>query len=101
MIIEHTETRKRQTVHIDRLTPCSSTVLLPSQNTDTQLGTQTASASQPESEHEHDTQHDTASQEFHSDNTATPLPDTVLTAHHNVHRTSRSRRRPRYLVDYV
>ena len=103
VIIEHTETRKRQTVHIDRLTPCSSTVLLPSQNTDTQLGTQTVSASQPESEHEHDTQHDTASQEFDSDNTATPLPDTVHanTAHHNVHRTRRSRRRPRYLVDYV
>jgi len=99
VIIEHTENHKRQTVHIDRLTPCNNPVLVQSPNINTELDTQ--AASQPDSEP--DTQHDSASPDFDSDDTTTLLPDTTQqhTTSHTDDRSRRTRRRPRYLIHYV
>ena len=107
VVIQHIHTLKKQTVHLDRLSPCLSVPHSPS----TQSSTHTTPAvvdddppgtdifEDPQSQHFEDqsTAQDSDRQQSSQERLQGPIVQSVPTPG----RSGRSRRRPRYLVDFV
>jgi len=87
VVIQHVKTFKKQTVHIDRLTPCLSAVQLPSDVVIDTPGTDTV---------------DESPSQTVSDDTCTSVEYTpVIQTSVSPSRPQRQRRRPKYLIHYT